>query len=147
MADARQSLVWHGEAITEKMRAAQLAGVNSTMGACVVHAKNNHSWQNRTGVLEGGINVIDYAREEGPGVVGTWGVFDVRYALIHELGGTITAKKAKALAIPVADGVRFVKSVNIPARPYLRPAGDQVYPSLASRIRNAYDRQEVAPDG
>jgi hypothetical protein len=65
MAGARESLVWHGEAITEKMRAAQKAGVNATMGACVVEAKSSHAWQNRTGVLEGGIDVVDYAREDG----------------------------------------------------------------------------------
>ncbi len=148
MAGAKQSLVWHGEAITEKMRAAQKTGVNSTMGACVLQAKSSHAWQNRTGVLEGGIDIVDYAREDSSGVAGQWGVRDVRYALIHELGGTITPKTAKALAIPQPDGsVRFAKSVTIPARPYLRPAADQLYPTLASRIRNAYDRKEAAPDG
>lgn len=142
MAEALQSLVWHGDAITEKMRAAQKAGVNATMGAAVVHAKGHHNWQNRTGVLEGGIDVVDYARQDQAGVVGTWGVRDVRYALIHELGGVVTAKNARALKIPMPDGsFRFVKSVTIPARPYLRPAADQVYPSLAARIRRAYDGQ------
>jgi hypothetical protein len=141
MAVARESLVWHGEAITEKMRAAQKTGVNATMGACVVQAKSSHSWQNRTGVLEGGIDVVDYAREDGPGVVGSWGVRDVVYALIHELGGTIVPKVAKALKFKLADGsFRIVKSVTIPPRPYLRPAADELYPSLAGRIRNAYDR-------
>lgn len=142
MAEARQSLVWHGEAITEKMRAAQKTGVNATMGACTIEAKSSHSWQNRTGVLEGGINVVDLAREDGDGVAGQWGVSDVVYALIQELGGTITAKTAKALKIPMPDGsFRFVKSVTLPARPYLRPAADRIYPSLADRIRKAYDGQ------
>lgn len=145
MAVARQSLVWKGEAITAKMRAAQKAGVNGTMGASVVQAKSSHAWQNRTGVLEGGIDVVDYAREDTSGVVGEWGVRDVKYALIHELGGTIVPKVAKALAIPQADGsVRFVKSVTIPARPYLRPAADAIYPSLAGRIRVAYDKEGAA---
>lgn len=145
MAAARQSLVWHGEAITAKMRAAQITGVNATMGACVVEAKTSHSWQNRSGVLEGGIDVADYAREDSRGVVGQWGVRDVNYALIHELGGVIVPKVAKALAIPQADGsVRFVKSVTIPARPYLRPAADKTYSSLADRIRGAYQRGGTA---
>ena len=140
MAEARESLVWHGEAITEKMRVAQKTGVNATMAACVNEAKSSHAWQNRTGVLEGGIDVVDYAREDSTGVVGQWGVRDVVYALIHELGGTITPKTAKALKIPMPDGTfRFVKSVTIPARPYLRPAGDKLYPSLGMRIRRAYD--------
>ena len=141
MAEARQSLVWRGEAITAKMRQAQLAGVNAIMGRCVLEAKSSHAWQNRTGVLEGGIDVVDYAREDASGVVGAWGVRDVKYALIHELGGTITPKAAKALAIPQPDGsVPFAKSWAIPARPYLRPAGDKHYPSLGERIRAAYEK-------
>lgn len=137
---ASKSLVWKGKAITERMRAAQVAGVNGTMGDCVVEAKNSHAWQNRSGVLEGGIDIVDYAHEDAGGVTGTWGVRDVRYALIHELGGTIVATKAKALAIPQPDGsVRFVKSVTIPPRPYLRPAADKKYPNLPQRIRAAFD--------
>jgi hypothetical protein len=145
MAGARESLVWHGEAITEKMRAAQKAGVNATMAACTIEAKSSHAWQNRTGVLEGGIDVVDYARQDGDGVVGQWGVRDVVYALIHELGGTIVPKVAKALKIPMPDGsFRFVKSVTIPPRPYLRPAADKLYPTLADRIRRAFANQGQA---
>lgn len=136
-----KSLVWHGEAVTARMRQAQIRAVNGTMSAAVIHAKSNHPWQNRTGVLEGGIDVVDYAAPDASGVRGVWGVRDVRYALIQELGGTITAKAAKALAIPMPDGsVRFAKSVTIPASPYLRPAADVTYPSLPQRIRVAYDK-------
>ncbi len=137
---APKSLVWKGKAVTERMRAAQIAGVNKTMGQCVVWSKNNHPWQNRSGVLEGGIGIADYARPEGAGVLGVWGVQDVKYALIQELGGTITAKVAKALAIPLPDGgVAFAKSVTLPARPYLRPSADTNYPGLVGNIRAAYD--------
>lgn len=137
------SLVWKGKALTERMRQAQMAGVDATMSECVVHAKNNHSWQNRTGVLEGSLGIADYARVKPAGVEGRWGSQNVRYALIHELGGTITAKTAKALAIPLPDGgVAFVQSVTIPARPYLRPAADAVYPRLAGNIRKAYAQLE-----
>lgn len=143
---ARKSLVWKGKAVTERMRAAQVAGINATMGKCVVEAKTSHAWQNRTGVLEGAIDIVDYAHPVEGGVQGVWGVRDVRYALIHELGGTIVATRAKALAIPMADGtVRFVKSVKIPARPYLRPSGDKHYPGLADRIRKAYQKSGQAP--
>lgn len=141
MADAPKSLVWNGKAITDRMRAAQVQGVNATMGKCVVTSKEIHPWQNRTGVLEGGIDVVDYARVEGSGVLGTWGVRDVKYALIQELGGTITAKAAKALAIPLPDGgVAFAKSVTLPPRPYLRPSADANYPTLPQRIRDAYQK-------
>jgi hypothetical protein len=139
--DTRKSLVWHGEAVTAKMREAQRLGVNQTMAACVQDAKSTHAWQNRTGVLEGGIDVAEYAADDGRGVSGTWGVRDVKYALIHELGGTIVPKQAKALAIPQADGsVRFVASVTIPPRPYLRPAGDRNYPDLPGRIRRNFEK-------
>lgn len=145
---ASQSLVWNGDAVTERMRAAQIAGINATMGACVVFSKRNHAWQNRTGVLEGGIGIADYAAEDARGVRGVWGVQDVKYALIHELGGTITAKTAKALAIPLPDGgVAFAKSVTIPANPYLRPSADANYPSLGDRIRRAYDKSAPAAGG
>lgn len=65
----------------------------------------------------------------------------VKYARIHEHGGTITAKRAKYLTFPVsADaftgaGVsrgaggsvwRSVKSVKIPARPYMQPALEHI---------------------
>jgi len=136
---ARRSLVWRGREVTAKMRAAQIAGVNATMGASVVEAKNSHAWKNRSGTLEGGIGITDFAREERGGVRGLWGVQDVVYALIHELGGTIVPKTAADLAIPQADGsVRLVKSVTIPPRPYLRPAADAKYPGLAANIRRAF---------
>lgn len=138
---AEESLKWNGPAVTARLKAAQIAGVNRTMGRCVNQAKRSHNWQNRSGVLEGGITIVGYAQPEGKGVKGTWGVTDVRYALIHELGGVIKPVKAKALAIPQSDGsVRFVKSVTIPARPYLRPAADMFYPTLVGNIRSAYEK-------
>jgi hypothetical protein len=145
---APMSLVWTGDVVTKRMRQAQIRGVNATMGACVVEAKSNHSWQNRTTVLEGGIDVVDYAVPVETGVTGTWGVRDVVYALIHEVGGTIVPKNAKALAIPMPDGsIRFAASVTIPARPYLRPAGDKLYPTLSDRIRVAYDKLAPSAGG
>ncbi|WP_034157923.1 hypothetical protein [Sphingomonas sp. ERG5] len=146
--NGKASLVWTGDAVTKRMREAQIRGVNGTMGACAVEAKSKHEWQNRTTVLEGGIDVVDYAAPVETGVAGTWGVRDVKYALIHEVGGTIVPKNAKALAIPQPDGsVRFAKSVTIPARPYLRPAGDKLYPTLAGRIRVAYDKSGAPASG
>ncbi|WP_206771965.1 phage morphogenesis protein [Polymorphum gilvum] len=125
------------------MRTAQVDGVNRTMAACVAHAKANHDWQNRTATLEGSIDIADYAAPVSDGVKGTWGSRDVVYALIHETGGVIRAKKAKALTVPMPDGtLRLVKSVTIPARPYLRPAADIEYPKLAGRIRKAYGRRK-----
>jgi phage gpG-like protein len=138
---ATQSLVWKGKAVTERMRAAMIAGVNKTMADCVVHAKDHHTWKNQSTDLERSIKVTSFAAREGTYVVGQWGSVDLKYALIHELGGVIVPKKAKALAIPQPDGsVRFVKKVTIPARPYLRPAADLIYPRLAANIRAAWEK-------
>lgn len=138
---ASESLKWNGPALTVKMRQAQKLGVNATMSECVRQAKANHPWENQTGILEGSIKIAEFARDEGAGVVGTWGSTDVRYALIHELGGVIVPVRAQALKFRLPDGTfRIVKSVKIPARPYLRPAADAVYPKLAGNIRTAFER-------
>ena len=132
------ALKWLGPAVTERLARAQILGVNGTLAAAVNHAKRNHDWQNRTGTLEGSIGVQDFARAEGRGVRGSWGSRDARYALIHELGGTIVPKRAKALVFEIGGEVVRVMKVVIPARPYLRPAGDVEYPRLARRIARAY---------
>lgn len=135
-----KSLTWNGEALTEKLRKAQIAGVNKTMGDAVIYAKNNHEWKNRGPRLEPSIGIAEPAHSDGEGVTGIWGSQGVAYALIHELGGTIVPVKAKALAIPQPDGsVRMVQKVTIPARPYLRPAADAVYPELVANIRNEFE--------
>lgn len=141
-----ESLKWNGPALTAKMRAAQKLGVNATMSACVQQAKANHAWQNQTGILEGSIKIADFARDDGAGVVGSWGSTDVRYALIHELGGVIVPVRAQALKFKLPDGsFRIVKSVRIPARPYLRPAADAIYPQLAGNIRKAFEGASGGP--
>lgn len=146
-----KSLQWNGDAITAKMRRAQIMGVNKTMSAAVQHAKRNHPWQNQTGVLEGSINIVQFGLEKGKGVEGRWGSQDVRYALIHELGGVIVPVKALALAIPQpGGGVKFVKRVVIPARPCLRPAADATYRELPANIKVAYAKLSGAstpPEG
>lgn len=143
MAGKSKSLKWFGKAVTAEMEQAQIVGVNQTMAASAVEAKQSHTWQNRSGTLEGSIDIAEYARPETGGVRGTWGARDVVYARIHELGGVIKPKRAKALAIPdpkKAGGVILVKSVTIPRRPYLRPAADKEYPKLAARIKRAFER-------
>ncbi|MEO0589114.1 MAG: phage morphogenesis protein [Pseudomonadota bacterium] len=137
-----QSLTWNGDALTAKMRKAQIAGVNATMADCVVHAKVNHTWKNQSGVLEGSIDIAEYAHVEGEGVSGVWGSKDVKYARIHELGGVIRPKNKQALKFQLPDGsYRIVKSVTIRKQPYLRPAADVHYPDLPLNIRKAFEAQ------
>lgn len=157
---ALQSLKWTGPAVTEKLRAAQIAGVNRTMGACVKHAKDNHPWQNRSTVLEGSIDVVDYAAEVAEGVKGSWGSRDVEYALAHELGATIEHPGGTAYMIGDDGKAVFVSNdspaaaelprtkphqIVLPARPYLRPAADELYPTLAENIRKAHNKKAPAP--
>ena len=44
---AEQSLKWNGDALSAKMKRAQIRGVNGTMALCVQDAKANHPWQNQ----------------------------------------------------------------------------------------------------
>lgn len=51
------------------------------------------------------------------------GVFNLIYAAIHEFGGVIKAKGSGYLRFKTKDGRwHAVKEVNMPARPYVRPA-------------------------
>lgn len=101
---AEQSLTWTGTALTQRLKAAQIAGVNRTMGASVNHAKMNHPWQNQTGILEGDIQIQDFAVAQADGVRGVWGVrSESAQARILELGGTIYPKNAKFLTVPISD--------------------------------------------
>ena len=109
------SLDWKGAQVSEKLRKAQIEGVNATMAECVIDAKNSHEWLNRTGTLEGSIDIAQHAREEPGAVVGEWGSQDVHYAIYHEVGTAF-----------------------MPARPYLRPAADRNYPNLERNIKRAY---------
>ncbi len=132
------SLDWRGPQVSAKMGRAQLFGVNKTMAEAVEHAKRNHTWQNRTGTLEGSISIAEFAHREGPGYRGLWGSKDVRYALIHELGGKIVPKSAPKLKFQVGGNWVTTDEVTIPARPYLRPAADAAYPKLRSNIREGF---------
>lgn len=50
---------------------------------------------------------------------------DLEYAAIHEFGGEIRPRRARALVFEINGEVVVTQLVRIPARPYLRPAFDQ----------------------
>ena len=106
------SLEWRGDRVEAKLIRAGIRGVNQTMSEAAAHAKNNHPWRNRTGILEGSIRPVVMAQERGSEIVGVWGSVDVLYAVFLELGTTMMR-----------------------AFPFLRPAADAVYPRLAANIR------------
>ncbi|MEL7698650.1 hypothetical protein VO57_015415 [Citromicrobium bathyomarinum] len=157
---AEQSLKWNGDALSAKMRRAQIAGVNGTMALCVQDAKNDHAWLNRTGVLEGSIDIAEGATVVANGVEGTWGSKGVKYARIHELGGTIEHPGGTPYKIVDGGMAVFVSKddpeaanlpktkpheIVVPARPYLRPAADTRYPELAKNVKAAFEAME-GPD-
>jgi HK97 gp10 family phage protein len=76
------------------------------------------------------VSQVDVRREGNSILVGLWGVV---YAAIHEFGGMIVAKTAKALRFQIDGKWIFTKKVMMPARPYLRPAVDE----HLDEIRNA----------
>ena len=117
------SVKWRGKQVLSKVRRAQVDGVNKTMQASATHARENHEWISRSFPgLETSIKISTFARPDGKGVSGIWGSQDIAYALVHELGSDPSSGQ------------------NIPARPYLRPAADARYPSLARNIRKALKR-------
>lgn len=104
-------LKWEGEKVKQKLTRAAIRGVDVTMAACSIHAKQNHPWRNRTGILEGSIRPVIAAHVRGGEVVGVWGSASVLYAIYLEIGNY----------------------------PFLRPAADVEYPKLTSRIRQAFN--------
>lgn len=68
---------------------------------------------------------------------------DLKYAAIHEDGGTITPKKSDWLVFKTATGWVKTKSVTMPARPHLGPALEEAstdFPDIMVReIEKAWD--------
>ncbi len=128
------TLIWKGDELKEKVKKAERLGVDATMGEAAERAKNNHEWTYRKGTLERSIGIITRAVRLGQRFRGEWGSKNVVYALIHELGGRIVPKRANFLRFQVSGKWVTVSEVNIPARPYLRPAAAVTYPRLAVNI-------------
>lgn len=102
-------LNWRGDDVVKRTMAAARRAVDQTTADAVVDAKTSHPWRNRTGTLEGSIQLRP-ARAVGSTVTGLWGSFDVNYAKFLE-----------------AD----------PDWEFLQPAANRQYPKLAGRIRQA----------
>ena len=139
---AKRNFFWRGKAVRASVVKASIIGINLTMAAAAIFAKDNHTWTNRTGTLEGGIRVVELAVKRGSRVVGEWGVVDVDYALAIEIGQkahNIVPRRRQALFWPgAAHPVKRVRHPGTKGRPYLRPAADEIYPSLAGNIAIGY---------
>lgn len=120
---------WKGPEVERKIARAAITGVNQTMSEAVVHAKLDHGpsahsrqrWITRSSFLVTSIRPVVAAFERGTKVIGSWGSAGIMYAVFQEIGTT-----------------------KIPARPFLRPAADAVYPRLTANIRNAFQGRASA---
>lgn len=102
-------LDWRGGNVRRRVEEAVRKGIDATTAAAVAPAMERVPV--RTGILRSGIGFRPAARRNGRWV-GRVGVFDVAYALWVEIG-----------------------TARMRARPFLRPAADAVFPSLARRIK------------
>ena len=122
---------WKGDAVVAKIRRAQITGVNTTMAAAVLHAKENHGpgahgagrFETQTASLERSVRIVEPAKRIHRGAKGTWGSTDTIYARRIELG--FQGKDSKG------------RVVDAPAFPFLMPAAQVEYPKLSGRIRAA----------
>ena len=82
---------------------------------------------------------VNYAATSNKVVVGT----NLKYARIHQMGGEIKAKNGKSLKFKGRDGKDvFVKSVKIPARPYIGVSAEdikEVRETIRDFIAGAFD--------
>ena len=110
---SRARVEWKGDQIKRRVRAAATAAVNETVDAAADNARVSHEWVNRTGQLEEEI-VAEHADAADPNPTASFGTTRRRgfFGLFHEEG-----------------------TVHEFARPFLRPAADRQFPSLAERIR------------
>ena len=106
---------WKGDQIVTNMGKATALGIDQVLAMCVNDAKNDHNFVNRTGLLEGSIQSRP-AQISGGRWVGSWGSFNVDYAIFVEAG-----------------------TIKLQARPFLRPAADRNYPKLPDQIRQNFD--------
>lgn len=110
---SRARLDWNGDQLVERVRHAAAAAVNETVDEADQVASGSHVWLNRTGQLEEEI-VTEHADPADPNPTARFGTTRRRgfFGLFHEEGTTHEF-----------------------ARPFLRPAADATFPTLAARIR------------
>lgn len=111
-------LEWHGDELAERVRRAAAAAIDDTTAATDDQATAAHEFRNETGNLERRI-ITEPARDEGAEIVGKVGI---EYAHGEK---------------EVRDGFYglFVET----HRPFLRPAADAMFPTLARRIKEKLD--------
>lgn len=115
---------------------AALRAVNA--GAAVLQRKTKINMdkvlRRRSGNLINSIIVRSHSVGEGAEAIIKIGS---KYSAIHEFGGTILPKNAKALHWKVNGQDIFAKKVIIPERPYFRPAIEEGKDEIANAMESA----------
>lgn len=102
-----RAIVWNGEEVAREIAAATKAAIDETTAAAAEDAKTSHWWNSRKGQLQEEI-VNEPAKVEGTRTTGRFGTTQRRgfYGLFFER-----------------------------RTPFLRPAADRLFPTLAERIK------------
>ena len=64
---------------------------------------------------------------------------DVEYARIHEFGGVIRPRRASHLVFQIDGQWVRTTQVNMPARPYMRPAADESVGEVKREVQRAFN--------
>lgn len=105
-------------------------------GATLLMVAAQQNAPRKSGALARSIHLGD-VQVSGMGASVTVGT-DLIYARIQEYGGTIHAKGGGWLVFQTEDGQwHKVKSVTLPARPFMRPALDSTRAAVVAEIRTA----------
>jgi len=89
-------------------------------------------------VITGRLRTSVFARALGDSGLEIGAGSGVTYARIHEFGGTISAKGGGWLRFKGSRGWATVKSVYIPARPYVRPTVEEFFRTGAHQVTAAH---------
>jgi len=121
--------------LSDRLIRAARDGTSDALHAVEREAKINtvEVFRHPTGHLAGSIRVerVKKFRRSWAGKVGPTLV----YSRIQELGGTISPNKGRFLRWVDADGVHFARHVTLKPHPYLKPAADEVRPSIPDIYR------------
>lgn len=109
---SRARLEWNGDDIIARVVEAARQAIDETLDEADAEASAAHWWRNRTGNLELKI-VTEHARRVGSRVTGRF--------------GTTTMKKGRRTG--------FYGLFLEYKTPFLRPAADRTFPTLAAKIR------------
>lgn len=95
---------------------------------------------NRTGALRDSIRLqrfVQYAPNSGASATIIAGSSRVPYAAVHEYGTIIRPTRAPYLTFKVNGRWVRVSQVRIPARPYLKPAYEEILPEFDTYLQKA----------